>query len=118
MWLCILSFCYAFQGYVFVLLNDFATAANGVVTKQKLEAKDLGTLFLLLFAMLQAALVIRGFDNTGVSVLVPSRGPPLRDSLFILTHYPYWFTYPYFKSTDKLVDIVIDSADGCPSVYI
>ena len=30
------------KGYVFVLLNDFCTAANGVVTKQKLHARDLG----------------------------------------------------------------------------
>lgn len=39
------------QGYIFVLLNDFATAVNGVVTKQKLESKDLGSFqFLFYFA--------------------------------------------------------------------
>ena len=28
--------------YVYVLLNDFFTAGNGVLTKKKLESKDLG----------------------------------------------------------------------------
>jgi len=30
------------RGYVYVLLNDFFTAGNGVLTKKKLESKDLG----------------------------------------------------------------------------
>ena len=29
-------------GYVYVLLNDFFTAGNGVLMKKKLESKDLG----------------------------------------------------------------------------
>jgi hypothetical protein len=32
------------KGYTFVLLNDFCTAANGVVTKKKLESRDLGNI--------------------------------------------------------------------------
>ena len=30
------------RGYVYVLLNDFFTAGNGVLMKKKLESKDLG----------------------------------------------------------------------------
>ena len=30
------------SSYVYVLLNDFFTAGNGVLTKKKLESKDLG----------------------------------------------------------------------------
>ena len=30
------------RGYLYVLLNDFFTAANGVLIKKKLESKDLG----------------------------------------------------------------------------
>ena len=29
-------------GYTYILLNDVFTAGNGVVTKKKLDAKDLG----------------------------------------------------------------------------
>ena len=29
-------------GYTYILLNDVCTAGNGVVTKKKLDAKDLG----------------------------------------------------------------------------
>jgi len=37
------------QGYTYVLLNDFCTAANGVVTKKKLDARDLGKYGLLFY---------------------------------------------------------------------
>ena len=30
------------RGYTYILLNDVCSAGNGVVTKKKLEAKDLG----------------------------------------------------------------------------
>ena len=31
-------------GYTYILLNDICTAGNGVVTKKKLDAKDLGNI--------------------------------------------------------------------------
>ena len=38
-------------GYTYILLNDVCTAGNGVVTKKKLDAKDLGKLNINFFAI-------------------------------------------------------------------
>jgi len=40
---------FSLKGYTFVLLNDFCTAANGVVTKKKLETRDLGKYGLMFY---------------------------------------------------------------------
>jgi len=52
------------------------------------------------------------YTGVPVFVLVPLPG------LSILTHYPYWFSYLYFKFTDKWVDLGIGSTDSGITVYI
>ena len=37
------------EGYVYVLLNDFFTAGNGILIKQKLETKEVGKYGLMLY---------------------------------------------------------------------
>uniref|UniRef100_A0A915IDK5 Sugar phosphate transporter domain-containing protein n=1 Tax=Romanomermis culicivorax TaxID=13658 RepID=A0A915IDK5_ROMCU len=36
------DFTFNFIGYLLILINDLATAANGICTKMKLNARDLG----------------------------------------------------------------------------
>ena len=45
-------------GYTYILLNDVCTAGNGVVTKKKLDAKDLGRLLLYIKCIIWAYLKI------------------------------------------------------------
>ena len=50
-----------FFSYAFVLLNDFFTSGNGIITKQKLDIKDLGKSGLLFYNclfMIPPALIV------------------------------------------------------------
>jgi len=74
---------FSLKGYTFVLLNDFCTAGNGVVTKKKLDARDLGkyglmfynSLFMFLPTLTLSYLThdleaVSKFDNWSVSFVV------------------------------------------------
>jgi len=59
-------------------------------------------------------LIVICYQNKFLNKLIRIPGPPFRDSLSVLTHYPYWFTYPYFKSMDKWVDLGVGSTVSRP----
>lgn len=74
---------YNFQGYVFVLLNNFLTAINGVYTKKKLDPKkDMGKYGLMYYCSLfmlpvTLVLILAGDDCEKLATY-----PYLRDPLF------------------------------------
>jgi len=72
------------KGYIFVLLNDFFTAGNTVLIKQKLESKDLGKYGLIfynsLFMLLPASAIALQTDD--LNSVTDFNG--WKDSFFIL----------------------------------
>jgi len=77
------------KGYIYVLLNDFFTAGNGVLIKKKLESKDLGkygvmyynSLFMLVPALLFA------WQTGDIDAVIEYEG-----------WYDNWFTFQFLLS--------------------
>lgn len=76
-------------GYIFILLNDLFTALNGVYTKKKLDAKDLGKNGLLfyngLFMLIPAAIVAKTTGGLTGVLDFPDWKNPLFVFMFLLS---------------------------------
>merc|ERR1719412_26940 len=79
-------------GYTYILLNDVCTAGNGVVTKKKLDAKDLGKYGLLFYnSLLMLPVTVIIAYGTG--------------DLWKAYEYQGWFVTTSIKHTDTHTDI-------------
>lgn len=87
-----------FEGYVFVLLNDFFTATNGVYMKQKLESKELGKYGLMFYNNL--FMIIPAFFLSWAT-----------GDLDLAANFPEWLN-PFF-----IVDFFLSSAMGFILTY-
>merc|ERR1719461_2697507 len=77
------------RGYVYVLLNDFFTAGNGVLIKKKLESKDLGKYGVMYYNslfMLVPALIF-AWQTGDIEAVAEFDG-----------WYDGWFTFQFFLS--------------------
>jgi len=77
------------RGYIYVLLNDFFTAGNGVLIKKKLESKDLGKYGVMyynsLFMLLPA--ITFAWQTGDIEAVAEFEG-----------WYDGWFTFQFFLS--------------------
>lgn len=77
------------QGYIFVLLNDFFTAINGVYTKKKLDSKELGKYGLMfynsLFMIIPGTFLAFYTGDLEAAYNYPTWNDPLFLSQFILS---------------------------------
>ncbi|EEB17929.1 UDP-sugar transporter, putative [Pediculus humanus corporis] len=87
-----------FEGYVFVLLNDFFTATNGVYMKQKLESKELGKYGLMFYN--NVFMIFPAFFLSWIT-----------GDLYLAINYPNW-TNPFF-----LIDFLLSCLMGFILTY-
>ncbi|XP_014773399.1 UDP-N-acetylglucosamine/UDP-glucose/GDP-mannose transporter [Octopus bimaculoides] len=76
-------------GYIFILLNDFFTALNGVYTKKKLDAKELGKHGLLfynsLFMLIPATMIAKFTGGLEDIISFPHWSDPVFIACFLMS---------------------------------